>query len=131
MVLQQIGRYIITAEIGRGGMATVYQAHDPRFKRDVAIKILPPQFLHDPNFRARFEREAQIIASIEHPAIVPVYDYGEDDGQVYLVMRLMSGGTLSDRLKKVLSLFQRSPKYSLAWRPLSMKFTGAVSFIAT
>ena len=100
MLPQQIGRYIITSEIGRGGMATVYQAHDPRFKRDVAIKILPPQFLHDPNFRARFEREAQIIASIEHPAIVPVYDYGEDDGQVYLVMRLMSGGTLSDRLKK-------------------------------
>jgi serine/threonine protein kinase len=100
MLPQQVGRYLIQSEIGRGGMATVYQAYDPRFKRDVAIKILPPQFLHDPSFRARFEREAQIIAAIEHPAIVPVYDYGEEAGQAYLVMRLMSGGTLSQRLEK-------------------------------
>ena len=98
MIPERIGRYEIKAEIGRGGMATVYHAHDPRFKRDVAIKVLPPQFLHDPTFRARFEREAQIIAAIEHPAIVPVYDFGEENGQLYLVMRYMSGGTLSDRL---------------------------------
>ncbi|OGO65490.1 MAG: hypothetical protein A2Z45_02805 [Chloroflexi bacterium RBG_19FT_COMBO_55_16] len=98
MIPERIGRYEIKAEIGRGGMATVYHAHDPRFKRDVAVKVLPPQFLHDPTFRARFEREAQIIAAIEHPAIVPVYDFGEEIGQPYLVMRYMSGGTLSDRL---------------------------------
>jgi serine/threonine-protein kinase len=79
-------------------MATVYRAYDPRFKREIAIKLLPREFLHDPTFRARFEREAQTIAALEHPAIVPVYDYGEENDQPYLVMRLMTGGSLADRL---------------------------------
>jgi ABC-type transport system substrate-binding protein len=97
----QIGRYEIKAELGRGGMATVYRAYDPRFRREVALKVLPREFLHDPQFRARFEREAQTIATLEHSAIVPVYDYGEDAeaGQPYLVMRLMTGGSLADRLE--------------------------------
>ncbi|MBN1430502.1 MAG: PD40 domain-containing protein [Anaerolineae bacterium] len=81
-------------------MSTVYHAYDPRFKRDVAIKVLPREFLHDPLFRTRFEREAEIIAALEHSAIVPVYDFGEDDGQLYLVMRYMAGGSLADRLEK-------------------------------
>jgi serine/threonine-protein kinase len=81
-------------------MATVFHAYDPRFERDVAIKVLPQVFLHDPQFRARFEREAKTIALLEHPAIVPVYDFGEQDGQPYIVMRYMSGGSLSDRLEK-------------------------------
>jgi len=81
-------------------MATVFQAHDPSFKRDVAIKVLPREFLHDPTFRSRFEREAQTIAALEHPAIVPVYDFGEEEGQPYLVMRYMPGGSLADRLKE-------------------------------
>ncbi len=80
-------------------MATVYFAHDPRFKRDVAIKVLPAQFLGDPIFRTRFEREAQMIAALEHPAIVPVYDFGEEGEELYLVMRYMPGGSLSDRLR--------------------------------
>jgi len=100
MTDQNLGRYQIIEELGRGGMATVFYAHDPRFKRDVAIKVLPREFLHDPTFSARFEREAQIIAALEHPSIVPVYDYGEEDGQPYLVMRFMSGGALSDRIEK-------------------------------
>lgn len=100
MTDQNLGRYQIIEELGRGGMATVFHAHDPRFKRDVAIKVLPREFLHDPTFSARFEREAQIIAALEHPSIVPVYDYGEEDGQPYLVMRFMSGGALSDRIEK-------------------------------
>lgn len=99
MTEEKIGRYQIKQELGRGGMATVYLAHDPRFKRDVAIKVLPRQFTHDPTFRARFEREAQTIAHLEHPAIVPVYDFGEEDGQPYLVMRYLTGGSLADRLK--------------------------------
>jgi serine/threonine protein kinase len=98
--MQKIGRYEIKAEIGRGGMATVYMAFDPRFKRDVAVKVLPRQYTHDPLFRARFDREAQTIASIEHPAIVPVYDFGEDHGQPFLVMRYMPGGSLTDKLEK-------------------------------
>jgi serine/threonine-protein kinase len=94
-----IGRYEIKGELGRGGMATVFHAFDPRFKRDVAVKVLPREFLHDPTFRARFEREAQTIAGLEHPAIVPVYDFGEEAGQPFIVMRLMPGGALTDRLK--------------------------------
>jgi serine/threonine-protein kinase len=81
-------------------MATVYLAQDPLFKRDVAVKVLPREFLHDPTFRARFQREAQTIASLEHPAIVPVYDFGEEQGQPYLVMRYMAGGSLADRLRR-------------------------------
>lgn len=94
------GRYEIIAELGRGGMATVYHAHDPRFKRVVAIKVLPREYLHDPTFRARFEREARTIAALEHPAIVPVYDFGEEDEQPYLVMRFMPGGSLTERIAK-------------------------------
>ena len=98
MSAQQFGRYIIKGELGRGGMATVFHAYDPRFERDVAIKVLPREFLHDPQFRVRFDREAKTIALIEHPAIVPVYDFGEEEGQPYIVMRYMSGGSMSERL---------------------------------
>lgn len=100
MTDRTIGRYVIKEEIGQGGMATVYLASDPRFERDVAIKVLPPHFLHDIRFRARFEREARIVAGLQHPAIVPVYDFGEEEGQPYLVMTLMTGGSLDDRLRE-------------------------------
>ena len=100
MAARTIGRYVVREEIGQGGMATVYRAFDPHFQRDVAIKVLPLHFLHDPRFRARFEREARIVAGLQHPAIVPVYDFGEDNGQPYLVMSLMSGGSLEDRLRQ-------------------------------
>ncbi len=96
----KFGRYEIRGEIGRGGMATVYHAYDPRFERDVALKVLPREMLHDVQFRTRFEREAKTIAMLEHPAIVPVYDFGEEEGQPYFVMRYMTGGSLSDRMKK-------------------------------
>ena len=100
MELDKIGRYEIKAELGRGGMATVYRGYDPRFEREVAIKFLPPELIHsDPQFRVRFEREAKIIAQLEHPSIVPVYDVGEENGQPYFVMRYMSGGSLSERIK--------------------------------
>ena len=99
MTPEKIGRYIIISELGRGGMATVYRAKDPNFDREVAVKILPRTFLHDPQFRARFEREAKTVAALEHAAIVPVYDFGEDDGQPFIVMRLMSGGSLADKIK--------------------------------
>lgn len=99
MVQRNIGRYEVKEEIGRGGMATVYLCHDPTFERAVAVKVLPRQFLHDPSFLARFEKEAKSIAVMEHPAIVPVYDFGEDSGQPYLVMRYMPGGSLADALE--------------------------------
>lgn len=100
MTQRQFGRYEIIAELGEGGMATVYRAFDPRFRREVALKILPARFLDDPAFRGRFEREAQSVAALEHPAIVPVYDFGETENQPYLVMRLMTGGSLAERLEK-------------------------------
>ncbi len=81
-------------------MATVYRGFDPRFEREVAIKILPLEMVDDPQFRARFEREARAIAALEHPCIVPVYDFAEDNGQPFIVMRLMKGGSLADRLKE-------------------------------
>ena len=97
---KKFGRYEIRGEIGRGGMATVYHAYDPRFEREVALKVLPREMLHDLQFRTRFEREAKTIAMLEHPAIVPVYDFGEEEGQPYFVMRYMTGGSLSERMKK-------------------------------
>lgn len=97
---EKIGRYLIRKELGRGGMSRVYLAYDPSFEREVAIKVLPREALEDVQFRTRFEREAKFIAAVEHAAIVPVYDFGEQDGQPYLVMRFMQGGSLLDRLQR-------------------------------
>ncbi len=94
-----IGRYAIKSEIARGGMATVYLAFDPYVKREVAIKLLPANLTQDLTFRTRFEREAQTVAALEFPAIVPVYDFGEEAGQPYLVMRYMPGGSLAQKIK--------------------------------
>ncbi len=96
---QKISRYEIRRELGRGGMAAVYLAYDPNFDREVAIKVLPHELMHDPAFRTRFHREARTIAALEHPAIVPVYDFGEQDGQPFLVMRYLSGGSLVARIR--------------------------------
>nr|MBA3534028.1 serine/threonine protein kinase [Ardenticatenales bacterium] len=95
-----MGRYEIRGELGRGGMATVYRAYDPQVGREVALKVLPREFLHDSSFRARFQHEAHLVAALEQfPAIVPIYDFGEDQGQPYIVMRLLSH-SLADVLKK-------------------------------
>jgi len=96
MAPRTIGRYEIKETLGRGGMATVYLAHDPSSKRDVAVKVLPRESLgKEANSLERFEKELETIASLEHPAIVPVYDMGEENGQPYFVMRYMAGGSLS------------------------------------
>jgi serine/threonine protein kinase len=81
-------------------MATVYHALDSRFEREVAIKVLPPEMLHDPQFRIRFEDEVKMVAGLEHSAIVPVYDVGEENGMPYFVMRYMPGGSLATRIAK-------------------------------
>lgn len=97
---EKIGRYIVKSELGRGGMATVYRASDPSVDREVAIKVLPREMLHDPQFRSRFDREIKMVATLEHPSIVPIYDVGDEDGQPYFVMRYMNGGSLSDAIEK-------------------------------
>ncbi|MCP4418014.1 MAG: serine/threonine protein kinase, partial [Chloroflexi bacterium] len=95
---QTFGRYIIKAKLGQGGMGSVFHAHDPNFRREVALKLLEKRFLHDTKFRRRFEREARAVAKIDHPGIVPIYDFGEEEGELFLVMPLMEGGTLGKRL---------------------------------
>jgi serine/threonine-protein kinase len=89
-----IGAYQIIAPLGQGGTATVYRAFHARLNRFVAIKMIHQAYLDDPNFLTRFEREAQIIAALEHPHIVPVYDFSEHEGEPYLVMKLIEGSTI-------------------------------------
>jgi len=96
---QSLGPYQITGQLGQGGMATVYKAYHAKLDRYVAIKVMHPAFKDDGSFLARFEREAQIVAKLEHAHIVPVYDYAEHEGQPYLVMKFIEGRTL----KRILS----------------------------
>jgi len=95
----KIGRYKIKEELGSGEMGTVYRAYDASFNREVAIKILPLELMRNLKTLARFRRELKMIALLEHPAIVPVYDVGEENGQPYYVMRYMSGGSLRRWIK--------------------------------
>ena len=95
---ETIGQYRILDHLGKGGMATVFKAYHPRLDRIVAIKMIHPHFLDDPGFVSRFEREAQIVAKLDHPNIVQVYDYAEHNGQPYIVMKYIEGSTLKDVL---------------------------------
>ena len=93
---RELGEYFVFERIGTGSMAEVYKALQPSMDRLVGIKILAPALSHDAQFVARFRREVQLIASLEHPHILPVIDFGERDGALYLVMRYVGGGTLHD-----------------------------------
>lgn len=96
---KQLGQFRIVAPLGEGGMASVYKAYQSNMDRYVAIKILPRHYVSDPNFIHRFAREAKVIAGLEHPNILPVYDFGAEEGYTYLVMRLVEAGTLSGLLQ--------------------------------
>ncbi|GIL14491.1 MAG: hypothetical protein BroJett038_32110 [Chloroflexota bacterium] len=95
---QMVGPYQIVGQLGQGGMASVYKAYHAKLDRHVAIKVMHQAFLEDPNFQTRFAREAQIVAKLEHPHIVQVYDYAETEGQPYLVMKYIEGRTLKNLL---------------------------------
>jgi serine/threonine-protein kinase len=97
--LVTIGRYEVEGELGVGGMAVVYLARDPYMERQVAIKLLNFQYTSDKVYQTYFQREAKVIATLEHPAIVPVYDYGLHGTQPYIVMRHLDGGTLKERIE--------------------------------
>ncbi len=99
LIGRKIGGYEILELIGHGGMASVYRAHQVSMNRVVAVKVLPRQFLSDDTYMQRFNREVKIISQLEHRNIVPVHDYGEADGQPYIVMRFMSGGSVDDLLR--------------------------------
>src|SRR5262249_46120463 len=97
---KRIGSYEVLAAIGKGGMGEVYRARDTRLDRDVAIKTLPEEFERDPERLARFEREAKLLASLNHPNIAAIYGLEKYENTHVLVLELVEGATLADRLKR-------------------------------
>ncbi|MGP1674428.1 MAG: protein kinase domain-containing protein, partial [Candidatus Limnocylindrales bacterium] len=93
-------RYRLVEPLGQGGMATIFRALDTQLGREVAIKLLRPEYLRDPDFSSRFRQEAQNAASLNHPNVVSVYDYGEDPSGPYIVMELVDGEDLATILRR-------------------------------
>jgi len=94
------GRYRLLELLGQGGMATIYRARDGQLERDVAVKVLRPEYGHDPDFFARFRQEAQSAASLNHPGVVAVYDYGTDAVGPFIVMELVDGEDLASIIRR-------------------------------
>ncbi|HKY89342.1 MAG TPA: Stk1 family PASTA domain-containing Ser/Thr kinase, partial [Candidatus Limnocylindrales bacterium] len=94
------GRYRLLELLGEGGMATIYRAHDTQLGRDVAVKVLRSEYGNDPSFVARFKQEAQSAASLSHPSVVGVYDYGTDEAGPFIVMELVDGRDLAEILSE-------------------------------
>lgn len=99
LIGQRFGQYEIISLLGKGGMATVYRAHQLNIKRDVALKVIKPDLAEAGDFVKRFEREAETIASLSHPHILKLFDYGQHSNTVYLVMELLTGGSLADVIR--------------------------------
>ena len=100
-VLEQVGKYNIVGEIGRGGKGVVFLAVDSALHREVALKVLPPGLLASRDATRRFFTEAQAAARLNHPNIVPIYEIGDgSEGQPFMAMQFIDGGTLAERLKK-------------------------------
>src|SRR5262245_25071199 len=95
----RLGPYEIQSAIGAGGMGEVYRARDTRLDRTIAVKVLTPGLAADPDFRARFEREARAISSLNHPHICVLHDVGRDGGVDYLVLEHLEGQTLAEKLR--------------------------------
>lgn len=96
LIGEQLGQYRIVAKLGEGGMATVYRARQETMGRDVAIKIIKTTLANREAFLKRFEREVRTISILSHPYILKVFDYGQYEDMVYLVMELLTGGNLAD-----------------------------------
>jgi serine/threonine protein kinase len=95
-----LGKYYLIERLGKGAMGVVYRAYGAHLKREVAVKVLLPELAAQPDSLERFEREAEIAARLEHPHIIPVYDYDTQEGVAYIVMRLLNGRSLEDRHKE-------------------------------
>jgi serine/threonine-protein kinase len=95
-----LGKYELHEELGRGGFGTVYRATDTTLGRDVALKVLHPQYTIEPDFIQRFRNEARLVASLRSPHIVTIYELGEVNGRVFIAMEYLPGGSLKDRLEK-------------------------------
>src|ERR1700686_2347677 len=96
----KLGTYEVAVAIGAGGMGEVYQAHDTKLGREVAIKVLPEAFAHDADRLSRFQREAKMLAALNHPNIATIHGLEQSGGTTYLVMELVSGETLQERVKR-------------------------------
>src|SRR5574341_1163974 len=96
---QTVGAYQVVEKLGEGGMAEIYKAYQPSLERFVALKFIRPELAEQEGFRPRFEQEAKLLARLSHPNILHVYDFGEAEGRLYLVMEYIAGGTLRDRLR--------------------------------
>src|SRR5439155_13617423 len=112
IVGKRLGPYEIVAPIGSGGMGEVWRARDTRIGREVAIKVLPPAFALDRDRLRRFEQEVRAAGTINHPNLITIYDMGTDNGAPYLVMELLDGGTLRDRIEGGLSV-RKAVDYSV------------------
>ena len=108
--LERIARYRILGRIGKGAMGVVFAARDDQMERDVALKILVADFDGEPEIRVRFLREAQVAAKLVHPNVVTIFDIGEEDGRLYIVMELLRGQTLADHLR------ERQGQLDLEWK---------------
>src|SRR5262245_59537263 len=97
---QQLGSYEITALLGKGGMGEVYRARDAKLKREVAIKVLPDEVSRDAERLSRFQREAEVLASLNHPNIAGIYDVQEDGSKRFLILELVEGETLAERITR-------------------------------
>ena len=95
---RQFGSYRIVGPLGEGGMAAVFKAYQPSMDRYVALKVLPPYFAHDPSFTGRFQLEAKVLARLQHPHILPVFDFGTAGDYAFIVMPFIQSGTLADLL---------------------------------
>src|SRR5215510_3746268 len=100
MIGTRLGAYEIVEDIGQGGMATVYRAYHPSTDRFVAIKVIHQSISTDPKAVERFQREATLVAKLEHPHLLPVHDYDGVHVPPYIVMRYLDGGTLRDLLEQ-------------------------------
>src|SRR5438876_1766226 len=109
----KLGPYTILAPLGAGGMGEVYRARDTRLDRDVAIKVLPPHLTKSPEFKQRLEREAKSISQLTHPHICTLYDVGHHEGTDYLVMELLEGESLAQRLAKGALPLEQVLKYGV------------------
>ncbi len=100
MIGKTLSHYNVIEKIGQGGMGEVYRAEDTNLSREVAIKVLPEQFTKDPQHLARFEREAQLLASLNHPNIAAIYGLEEADGVRFLTLELVPDETLAEKVAK-------------------------------
>src|SRR5437867_8139940 len=100
MIGTKLAHYEITSHLGTGGMGEVYQATDSKLGRSVAIKLLPEAFTHDQDRAARFEREARVLASLNHPNIAAIHGIEESGGRKFLVMELVAGETLAEKIRR-------------------------------